>query len=175
VTRECRWCKGPLPHGCTAYCSKACRDPGRRAEKLARVSASCGHCGAGFQALAFLVRTKETVYCSSKCVTESAIASGRFKGANNPRWMGGVSNDNMRYRTRQKERWPERERARRMVQDALRSGRLVRQSCEVCGDSDAHGHHDDYDQPLDVRWLCRVHHDEHHVKHGRGCAVPGAA
>lgn len=39
----------------------------------------------------------------------------------------------------------------------LRRGLLVRQPCEVCG-GEAEMHHDDYDKPLDVRWLCRDHH-----------------
>ena len=43
----------------------------------------------------------------------------------------------------------------------LRRGKIERQGCEVCGGS-AEMHHDDYSKPLEVRWLCRVHHLAHH-------------
>lgn len=102
------------------------------------------------------------IYCCLSCATASAIETGRFKGENNPRWLGGVSNDNMRYRNRQRERHPVEEAARRAVHNEIRSGRLVRQPCEKCGAEIAEAHHDDYSQPLAVRWLCRPHHDEHH-------------
>ncbi len=39
----------------------------------------------------------------------------------------------------------------------LRRGLLEKGPCEVCG-GPAQMHHDDYDKPLDVRWLCRTHH-----------------
>lgn len=44
------------------------------------------------------------------------------------------------------------------VQRALVSGALQRQGCEVCGNPVVDAHHDRYDQPLAVRWLCRRHH-----------------
>ncbi len=47
----------------------------------------------------------------------------------------------------------------RMVEKALERGQLVRLPCEVCGDKGAQAHHDDYAKPLDVRWLCKRHHD----------------
>lgn len=57
---------------------------------------------------------------------------------------------------------PEKEKARAAVRNAVRSGHLARQPCEVCGDDDVHAHHDDYGKPLDVRWLCPRHHGEAH-------------
>lgn len=48
------------------------------------------------------------------------------------------------------------------VQRALASGRLQRQSCEVCGAETVDAHHDRYDRPLEVRWLCRRHHAKLH-------------
>lgn len=59
-------------------------------------------------------------------------------------------------------RHPVKRAARVLVGNALSSGRLVRQPCEVCGRGRAHAHHDDYSKPLDVRWLCREHHAEWH-------------
>ncbi len=49
------------------------------------------------------------------------------------------------------------------VSNAIRSGRLIPQPCEVCGSTkNIHAHHDDYTKPLIVRWLClHHHHDEH--------------
>ncbi len=70
---------------------------------------------------------------------------------------------------RAKERWPEKVAARKVVNDATRSGKLIRQPCEVCGALEVHGHHDDYSQPLVVRWLCLKHHTEHHMESMR-CA-----
>lgn len=60
----------------------------------------------------------------------------------------------------------EHHKARRKVRHEIQMGRLVRQPCEVCGESKVHAHHDDYNKPLDIRWLCLKHHQEHHAKHG---------
>lgn len=52
--------------------------------------------------------------------------------------------------------------ARVTVVNAIKLGHMQRQPCEVCGDLNSEAHHDDYDQPLVVRWLCKKHHEEHH-------------
>lgn len=50
-----------------------------------------------------------------------------------------------------------------LVRRAVLSGKLKKLPCEKCGTSEkVHGHHDDYNKPLDVRWLCAKHHSEHH-------------
>ena len=52
------------------------------------------------------------------------------------------------------------------VGNAVRDGRLLKQPCEVCGETVVEAHHDDYSKPLDVRWLCNEHHREWH-KHNK--------
>ena len=52
--------------------------------------------------------------------------------------------------------------AHQALRSALKKGLLIRGSCEVCGAPNADGHHHDYDRPLDVRWLCRLHHRQLH-------------
>lgn len=44
------------------------------------------------------------------------------------------------------------------VKSALKRGLIIREPCEVCGSEPTDAHHDDYDRPLAVRWLCRLHH-----------------
>lgn len=44
-----------------------------------------------------------------------------------------------------------------------RRGKLKKEPCEKCGVDHAEKHHDDYARPLDVRWMCRPCHLEHHV------------
>ncbi len=54
-----------------------------------------------------------------------------------------------------------------MVNNAIRGKKLFKEPCEVCGCTDKiHAHHDDYDKPLDVRWLCSAHHSQWHAKNG---------
>ena len=71
-----------------------------------------------------------------------------------------------------KQRWAdknvEKVRAEDMVHRAIRSGKLIRQPCEVCGSTDdVEAHHDDYNKPLDVHWLCTEHHG-HTRRRSRG-------
>jgi len=48
------------------------------------------------------------------------------------------------------------------VHRARQKGRLVKKPCEICGGADSVAHHEDYNKPLDVVWLCRSHHRLHH-------------
>ena len=58
---------------------------------------------------------------------------------------------------------PEKRSAHVAVGNAIRDRRLVKRGCEICGEDNAHGHHDDYSQPLNVAWLCSAHHSQWHV------------
>jgi len=58
---------------------------------------------------------------------------------------------------------PEKRRAQKRVEYALKVGKLVRQACERCGATQrVQAHHDDYTRPLEVMWLCPIHHGERH-------------
>lgn len=54
----------------------------------------------------------------------------------------------------------------RIYRAALRSGKLAKpEKCQVCGiRKAAHGHHQDYLDPLKVTWLCEFHHRAIHSK-----------
>jgi hypothetical protein len=62
----------------------------------------------------------------------------------------------------QRQRYPEKVRARNSLYKAIRRGEIVKGVCEVCGSEKVHAHHEDYDKPFEVRWFCAKHHYEHH-------------
>ena len=43
--------------------------------------------------------------------------------------------------------------------------------CEKCNKVNAQAHHDDYSKPLNIRWLCPLHHKEEHKKVNPGKAL----
>ncbi len=56
-----------------------------------------------------------------------------------------------------------RHRVRALTRSYIKSGRLTKLPCEICKVvENVEAHHDDYTKPLDIRWLCRKHHREHH-------------
>jgi len=61
---------------------------------------------------------------------------------------------------------PNQYKAHKMVGYAIRSGKLFKEPCEVCKVGETHAHHDDYLKPLNVRWLCAVHHKLWHTENG---------
>jgi len=88
----------------------------------------------------------------------------------NHRWQVNVSNQRWRINnpvklreSRRKRRHdPVKRKAQVMVANAIRDGKLIRESCENCGGEPTQAHHDDYSKPLNIRWLCRDCHTEEH-------------
>ena len=62
-----------------------------------------------------------------------------------------------------RQKHPEKYAAHSAVSNALRSGKLQKETCAVCGDENSQAHHNDYTKPLDVVWLCSKHHAQVHV------------
>jgi len=63
---------------------------------------------------------------------------------------------------------PKKYKAHNMINNHVRAGNLHSKPCEICGCDKTVAHHDDYDQPLNIRWLCQAHHKQWHVLHGEG-------
>ena len=72
------------------------------------------------------------------------------------------------YNKKWREKFPKKYKAITMVNNAVKGKKLKKFDCEVCGADKTVGHHDDYDYPLSVRWLCQAHHKQWHAKHGEG-------
>lgn len=65
---------------------------------------------------------------------------------------------------------PVKRKASGMLSDAIKRGKVQKQQhCDVCLEiKPLDGHHDDYAQPLKVRWLCRICHKAWHKENGPG-------
>jgi hypothetical protein len=48
--------------------------------------------------------------------------------------------------------------ARSYLNVFIRRGKIKKLPCEICGDPETKAKHDDYDKPLEARWLCSKHH-----------------
>lgn len=118
-------------------------------------NATCGWCGAAFWARPDQFSRGRGRFCSVSCKAKFARSQQDQAGKNNPAYRHGEA-----YSQEHRLAW-------RAVYRAIKRGELKRGSCQVCGtDAHVHAHHDDYSKPLDVRWLCREHHREHHAAPG---------
>lgn len=52
--------------------------------------------------------------------------------------------------------------AHSLVAKAIRKGTLVRQPCVRCAEAKSLAHHEDYDHPFAVMWLCQPCHKQRH-------------
>jgi hypothetical protein len=60
---------------------------------------------------------------------------------------------------------PKKNKCHNTLNNAIKRGEVKRLPCEICGLLESEGHHNDYNYPLKVRWLCRNHHKEWHKVH----------
>lgn len=120
------------------------------------------------------VTIKRRRTCSEDCLRKSLSKAGlktcdknRPIGERHYLWLGGKDRRSIKskeYRLK----YPERVRAHQRVTDAIRRGKIIRLPCNICGELKSEGHHEDYSKPLDVIWLCRIHHREADKKLGIG-------
>jgi len=63
-----------------------------------------------------------------------------------------------------KQKYPEKHSARAKLRYAVKTGKIIKPvECENCSNVlPLHGHHEDYDKPLDVKWLCTICHLDAH-------------
>lgn len=57
---------------------------------------------------------------------------------------------------------PERVAAQRKARYALKIGLISKTPCNFCGSEEVVAHHPDYNKPIEVVWVCKVHHREIH-------------
>lgn len=102
-------------------------------------------------------------YCSHACAAKAAARPDQT-GRNNPNWKGGVALKGTAKDRAYRRKYPAKYEAHRLMRNATRRGELLPQPCEVCGKAKVEGHHDDYNEPLKVRWLCKRHHLDCHIR-----------
>jgi hypothetical protein len=132
---------------------------GRKVRVERRVCARVG-CENRFWSAVYNLKNGQGRHCSRFCAI-SVMTTNNNKhrvGKKNPNWRGGVSGRAVIYKKRSVAKYPDREKARKEVEKALRKKKIVKQVCVFCGKKKTEAHHWDYKQPLRVTWLCRKHH-----------------
>ena len=78
------------------------------------------------------------------------------------------SRQNADYFREYRKTYPNKYKAQTMVSNALRDGRMKKETnCSQCNsDFHVHAHHDDYSFPLTIRWLCAACHSQWHRDNG---------
>lgn len=103
--------------------------------------------------------------CNKKDVTQNrGDKIEKYRAYDRERGNRQDADSTRRYRSEN----PKKYAAHLLVNNGLRDGKLTKLPCEVCGKTEVHGHHADYDKPLDVMWLCSEHHVAWHMKNGEG-------
>lgn len=59
-------------------------------------------------------------------------------------------------------RHPQKVKAHSLVYRNIKSGILVKMPCGICGCEKVEAHHENYSNPLEVKWLCVPHHKAWH-------------
>lgn len=114
--------------------------------------AKCDYCGKEYHTKKSAAARRKRHFCSRKCY--SRYRAELLPKEEQPAYGTGYSEEERRKRSK----------ARSTFNHFMRDNRLERQPCEVCG-AQAEAHHDDYNKPLEVRWLCFKHHREWHKIH----------
>ena len=60
-------------------------------------------------------------------------------------------------------KWKLKIRARKISRREILNGKIIKGKCRYCGsEKNIDGHHPNYNKPLKIIWLCRLHHRQLH-------------
>jgi len=114
----------------------------------------CEHCGQDFTPAKRIRR-----FCSKRC---SNLGAPRHREADG---LTFYERNAERIKAERRERYDDPDgRRKALVRAAARRAHPDPQPCERCGDERADRHHDDYDKPLVIIWLCRSCHVKRHIE-----------
>jgi len=70
----------------------------------------------------------------------------------------------IKYQKQTRKNNPQKYKCTTMVNHAIKKGKIKKGLCEVCNNEKVEAHHEDYDKPFDINWLCKKHHLKLHNK-----------
>lgn len=118
--------------------------------KNPRVKFNCDYCGKESTDKPSHYKRKKRHFCSNKCY--SLFRKYKLPTEEQHRFGTGESAEVV----------SKKRKARSKLNHAIRDGKIQRKPCVVCGTPKSEGHHEDYDKPLEVVWLCFKHHRKYH-------------
>lgn len=138
--------------------------------KLFEAGKKCKNCENIFYPRLSDVKRGEGKFCNKECTRNYYQHEKNIfplYGENNYSWKGGKTRDiYQNYVKRWKKENKHKVQAQKRTRRALMRGDITKSPCEVCGSEKSEAHHDDYNKPLEVRWLCKYHHNWLHKQRG---------
>lgn len=71
-------------------------------------------------------------------------------------------------KTKENEKWrekhPKGSSAHGIVNYYIKIGKIKRKKCKICKEFPTYAHHEDYDKPFEIIWLCPSCHKKYHLK-----------
>jgi hypothetical protein len=176
----CFYCGKKLEGRKRKYCNTKCRtkDYFEKRQKI-KICHNCGekfkygswgYCskcksGIGISALYHKISEKTCVICNKKYLRGGHLTCSKIcRDIYNKEYFYKWAQKNRGTRPYTYEKTEIKIKALREMHAALRKGTISRKSCNVCGDENSEGHHEDYTKPLDIIWLCKKHHMERHAE-----------
>lgn len=114
--------------------------------RATQVVFKCDYCGCDATKKPSHIARRKRNFCSRLCY--SSFRRDLLPKEEHPRYGSGADES-----TRKMKR-----KARSELNHAIRNGSVMRDPCIICGHAETEGHHEDYSQPLKVKWLCFRHH-----------------
>lgn len=157
-----------LKFGWGKTCSNQCRYRNQSIKATAKnrtlTEKRCGRCSTMKPISEFHRKSQGRPGWRSMCKSCCSEAANIWVSLNKDRDRKARAVKMSRWRKRNSDHVSKMAKAYRRVRHAIASGKLLKQSCSLCGSSsNLVAHHEDYSRPLDIVWFCQRHHVRYHL------------